>query len=317
MRVEQISPAASALFFRYAKQYADIYAWPEWVSSYGSSIRFFLIKNEKDTVLGGWVAFEKKKWGLKMLITPPFASHCGLFLVHSKDSVFGVQSDKKKVLEAMCTFLQASSYHYIKLDLPVSFDDIQPAIWKGMSYSVKYTYRLDLKRSKEDLWNNLHPNIRRKIEQTHEDGDYAVSHIKEDRNRVRDLFTAALKRTGGKWDDELLGSILSSEALQFSTLYLQKDLVAAALHAGNGTTAFYLFGSNDREKSGTKGGARVIWESILLAKEQGYQVYDFEGSMIEGVEYFFRSFGGTITPTFVLKTGRGLWPRLLSYYFKS
>ena len=39
--------------------------------------------------------------------------------------------------------------------------------------------------------------------------------------------------------------------------------------------------------------------------------FDFEGSMLEGVEGFFRSFGGVQTPYFRLSKGYiGLWGRL-------
>lgn len=314
MRIEKLAKNEYALFFELAKSNADVYALEDWASAYGDAVSLFFLKNEKEETVGGFIGFEKNKYGFKMLITPPFASNCALFLVKLKSTNFEIISQRKKAIDALANFIKEKKYHYIKLDLPAEFNDVQPAIWKSLRYEVKYTYRLDLTKSEGELKSNLHSNIQRKIEQTLESSEFELSQNK-DEEKVYRLFTGALHRNGGKWNETILRFILKSSLLHYTLLYKGKDLASAALHAGNGKTAFYLFGSNDRELSGTKGGARVLWESICAAKKQGFEVYDFEGSMIEGVEYFFRSFGGEIVPTFVLKGGRGLWPRLMQFYF--
>jgi hypothetical protein len=43
----------------------------------------------------------------------------------------------------------------------------------------------------------------------------------------------------------------------------------------------------------------LFWNAIKLASEKGL-AFNFEGSMIPGVERFFRSFGGGLTPVFYI-----------------
>ena len=55
----------------------------------------------------------------------------------------------------------------------------------------------------------------------------------------------------------------------------------------------------------------LIWELIKYLSDKTVS-YDFEGSMDEGIEYFYRSFGGEQTPFFqVVKYRNRLYELLL------
>ena len=44
-----------------------------------------------------------------------------------------------------------------------------------------------------------------------------------------------------------------------------------------------------------------MWEAIKFTKEElGLNQFDFEGSMIQPVEQFFRKFGGKLTPYYTV-----------------
>ena len=43
----------------------------------------------------------------------------------------------------------------------------------------------------------------------------------------------------------------------------------------------------------------ILWEGIQFAAAHS-KVFDFEGSMVEGIENFFRQFGGVCTPYYVV-----------------
>jgi hypothetical protein len=42
----------------------------------------------------------------------------------------------------------------------------------------------------------------------------------------------------------------------------------------------------------------AMFACIRHARDLGLEVYDFEGSMVPGIEQYFRSFGGTLTPLY-------------------
>lgn len=74
------------------------------------------------------------------------------------------------------------------------------------------------------------------------------------------------------------------------------------LHAGayivrSGNTAYYLMGGGDPELRNSGATSLVLWEAIRRQPET-IKVFDFEGSMIEPIERFFRAFGAVQTPYF-------------------
>jgi hypothetical protein len=59
-------------------------------------------------------------------------------------------------------------------------------------------------------------------------------------------------------------------------------------------------GGGDPHLRTSGAGSLVLWEAIKFAATVSEQ-FDFEGSMIEPVERFFRAFGGTPTPYFSIQ----------------
>jgi hypothetical protein len=57
---------------------------------------------------------------------------------------------------------------------------------------------------------------------------------------------------------------------------------------------YYLIGASDPEFRNSGANSLLIWEGIKHASQVS-QIFDFEGSMVESIENFFRGFGGTPT----------------------
>ena len=72
-------------------------------------------------------------------------------------------------------------------------------------------------------------------------------------------------------------------------------LAASFLVWDNSSTYYIISGYNESRKLG--GSNLLMWESILYGSKKA-PVFDFEGSMNQGIESFFRSFGGQQTPYF-------------------
>jgi lipid II:glycine glycyltransferase (peptidoglycan interpeptide bridge formation enzyme) len=60
----------------------------------------------------------------------------------------------------------------------------------------------------------------------------------------------------------------------------------------------------------------LLWHSMREAKRRGNTQYDLEGSMDEGVERFFRNFGGDRALYIVLLKNRSLLWQLKKLVFK-
>ena len=86
-------------------------------------------------------------------------------------------------------------------------------------------------------------------------------------------------------------------------IFLTRDK-AGDIHAGayivwDNKSAYYLMGGGDPLKRKSGAHSLVIWEAIRFASGVAH-VFDFEGSMIEPVERFFRAFGAKPCPYFAI-----------------
>ena len=63
---------------------------------------------------------------------------------------------------------------------------------------------------------------------------------------------------------------------------------------------YYLIGASDSDFRNSGAQSLVIWEGIQFAAQKS-RVFDFEGSMIEGIENFFRQFNSVCTPYYLVR----------------
>ena len=61
-------------------------------------------------------------------------------------------------------------------------------------------------------------------------------------------------------------------------------------------TSYLILNGIDIDNNIRGANALMIHESIKLLKSEGVEIFDFEGSMLPGVEQFYRRFGGKLVP---------------------
>lgn len=291
----------------------EVYSSLLWSKAYTNGLKKFLIVNDNDSPIGGFVLYEKIKWGVKIWITPPFASHCGWFAKGEKTSQSGKLSETKKIAQAISDFLKQSRVHFYKIELPPQFEDAQPFIWNEQEVSIRYTYVINIAQAWENVVQNFDAKLRNKWNKL-ATSDFSISFEKNTENAYQ-LFTGALQRNGAKWDEYIVKHLMDSPLMHHVHVYENNQPVATALFAGQGNKCYYLFGAADKER-GTAAGPIALVSAMQRAKEMGFAFFDLEGSMIPEVESYFRQFGGEHQSLFTIKGGRGLWPRLLKTYLK-
>jgi len=70
--------------------------------------------------------------------------------------------------------------------------------------------------------------------------------------------------------------------------------------ANDGKTVYYLMGAGDPDLRKSGASSLLVWKGIEWASAAGMP-FDFEGSMVEPIERFFRAFGAVQTPYFNIK----------------
>ena len=81
------------------------------------------------------------------------------------------------------------------------------------------------------------------------------------------------------------------------------NLHAAAFVVWQNSSAYYIAGGGDPALRSSGAQSLVLWEAIKHVS-QYTDTFDFEGSMLPGVERFFREFGAMQTPYFTISRGQ-------------
>jgi lipid II:glycine glycyltransferase (peptidoglycan interpeptide bridge formation enzyme) len=272
--------------------------WLDVVCTEGWSVVVTYNKNKE--IEAALVFAIRQKWGLTTLSEPLLSPFCGVWFRQTK---FKKQHEaityRKKQLEQLIP--QLPSAHRYSFRLNTALTDWQPFYWAGWQQETRYTYRLaieDLTQVSANFNDNTKRNIQKSAKRfTIESSDdfdtfLKINDLTYQRQNIKQPIPLAI------WQS--VGNVLSEK--QRRRLFFAKNRgggVEAAIYVVfDDTTAYYLAGGATEE--GRSNGALfgLMNHAIQEAAAQGCTIFDFEGSMLRGVEPFFRGFGGELTPYF-------------------
>ena len=187
-----------------------------------------------------------------------------------------------------------------------------PFHWAGYRLEVRYTYRLEGLGSEEALWQGLNGNIRREIRKARKRVE-----VRDDLglDRFYDVYAKTFARQGLELPDPFATTRAPRRRLRAARR--ADDAVRArrrrAVHAvptscGTAAPPTTCSGGGDPELRTSGASSLLMWEAIMRARAVS-DVFDFEGSMLQPVERFFRAFGGRQTPVPVREPDEPRGPR--------
>jgi lipid II:glycine glycyltransferase (peptidoglycan interpeptide bridge formation enzyme) len=118
------------------------------------------------------------------------------------------------------------------------------------------------------------------------------------------FFTQALEKVGANIYEAPLKRIFQNfegqtGAFSLST-YRGEELLGVVYCIYDQTSCYYLLGGISRVTGINGINNLLVLRCIEQAKQLGCTVFDFEGSMLKGVEKFFRGFGPDLHPYFTV-----------------
>jgi hypothetical protein len=191
-----------------------------------------------------------------------------------------------------------------------------PFYWRGFQQSTRYTYRFEDTANLEAVWQETTESVRTDIKKARKILKVEACH---DFQSVIDLHKKTWQRQGRAFaqsDAEMMAlhdACLRHECCQ---TFIARDTGgrphAAAYFIWDKSAVYYYTSGADPALRNSGAGALLVWQGIELASKLGLS-FDFEGSMHEPIERFFRSFGGCQVPYFVLsKTSSSPLPAVIS-----
>jgi hypothetical protein len=189
-----------------------------------------------------------------------------------------------------------------------------PFYWAGFSGTTRYTYRIEDLTDLDAVWSGFLPNIRTDIRKSSRQVEVRSGLPVEG---LWPLIAETFTRQGAAppYCPALLQRLDAActgrdAGRAFFAVDAHERTHAAIYVVWDTRTAYYLIGARKDEFAHAGATSLLLWEAIKFASAVT-RVFDFEGSMIEPVERFFRAFGAQQVPYFqVWKARRRVMPLL-------
>lgn len=304
MKILKLKDKDKNVFNELAFSYGTIFNSIEWANIFGEKVQLygFYNDNDNDILIGGFILYKEKRYGISIYRNPPFTPVIGPFLKIDAQNYTTIMDTWKYALSLMAEFINNLPYSIISISLNINIIDTQPFIWEKFKVVPRYTYILDLSIPVNDIWKRMSTDRRKNIRKGLKDGlkvkqtyDYKI---------VKSLVLNTFSRQQNEMNEYYLDNILFKFATNnnsYAFLTLDNDNpIACSFNIYDKNTAFYLLGGYDYKNKHHGAGTMAMWEAINHAKNIGLKYFDFEGSMIPQIERYFRGFGGTLTPYYTL-----------------
>jgi len=239
--------------------------------------------------------------GFSYLIMPPLTQTLGPWLRPSTAKYANVLAEQKDLLTELIQGLPP--FDYFEQNFHYSISNWLPFYWQGYQQTTKYTYVLEDIKDEQKVWNGMSPNIKTDIKKAAERFNLQVRTDLgiEDFWEINEL---SFKRQGKSFPYSYEVVRRLDEACQrhnarkiFFAVDPLERIHAAVYLVWDEQAAYYLMGGSDPALRSSGANSFLIWETIRFAATVT-SCFDFEGSMMEPVERFFRAFGARQKPYF-------------------
>ncbi|WP_373073590.1 GNAT family N-acetyltransferase [Sulfurimonas sp.] len=243
----------------------------------------------------------KKKAIFNMIVMPKLTQTLGVYIKYPKGQKYYKRLSWEK--DMMTKIIkQLPEFDYFTQNFNTSITNWLPFYWNGFEQTTKYTYRIE-NIELDELDNKFETDIRRRRKKALQLGVEVVE--SDDIETFYELNTMTFKRKGIEipYSFELVKKIFESCKKHNSVkMYFAKydnQIIAVNFLVYDNNTVYYLMGGIDDTKKDLGGMDLILFDSIKYALENN-KAFDFEGSMIENIEKYFRSFGAVQTPFFTI-----------------
>ncbi len=261
-----------------------------------------------------WPYYTRRKYGMAHVSMPPLTPYQGPWykILWPKNNY-----DKLEIEKSILTSLadQLPKALFTVVNCHPSFSNWQPLYWKGFRQQTRYTSRIQ-KGDEQEVFQHIHPKQRNNILQAQQTLSLSITHdielmysLIEASFQAQHIRTPYAKEFFLRYDKALL----DKSCRTIYVAYDEKNNPVAGIYIVHDKLWSYNIATGRRQNAHRGAVAMLISKAIQDALAQG-RGFDFEGSMIEGVEHFFRTFGGEQTPFFTLRSFKNRSIAALMHY---
>lgn len=275
-----------------------------------------IAKNKDHKITGVLPYYRFKKKTLDVIGMPFLTPFMGIHLIYPDKQKLNTRYDfEKETMDQLIAQLPSTTYLQQKFFPSLTYG--LPFYWKGFRLDWRYTYYLSLMQEEATVWEQLEGSARTQLQKTLK----LVSIEKSNDTKVMyDLVCKTFQRQNKSMPysmdqfQRLYHAVQTNNAgeIYLARLKTNQTPVAGMFMAKDHNTVYNLVLGRDHtlDPGGSIHG--ILWTCIQehLGK---YETFDFEGSMLEGPERMFRSFGSQRIPVLqVTKYKNRIWKAMMA-----
>ncbi len=267
----------------------------------GSEAWDVALVEQEDVIVAAMPYALRRRYGFSVIGQPPLTQTLGPWMRPDGPKPARYAASDKKIMSELIGQLPA--FDLFRQNWHHSRGNWLPFYWKGFQQTTRYTYVQEELGDEARLWSGLQDNIRSDIKK-------ATSRFKlqvvdtlpvDDFIRLNRLTFARQQLALPYSDDYVrrLDAACEAHGCRKCLIAVDPD---GRQHAGayivwDENSAYYLMGGGDPELRNSGATSLCLWEAIRFSAGVT-RCFDFEGSMLESVEKFFRAFGARQQPYF-------------------
>lgn len=245
--------------------------------------------------------FNRNRFGFTFISQPALTQTLGPWLRTSETKGAKRLSMEKDWMNELMDRLP--KFHHYSQSWNITQTNWLPFFWRGFKQTTRYTYLIAELNDEKKVWTGIQSNIKTDIKKASSRFNIQVRSDLGIEDFIK-LNRLVFKRQGisPPYSDEYVRRIDQACATRGARRIFIAEDDQGRHHSGvyivwDANSAYYLMGGGDPALRNSGATSLCMWEAIKFAATVTKR-FDFEGSMIEPVERFFRSFGAIQTPYF-------------------
>jgi hypothetical protein len=258
-----------------------------------------LVKKDKN-IIAVFPFFKAKKHGFNFIVQPKLTQFSGPWIKYPDNMKYNSKlSYEKKIFNEIIEKLP--DFDLMDINFHYSIENWLPFYWKGYKQSTRYTYLIEDLTNLDEVYSNFQSNIKSDIKKA----EKVVTITPTDNlQKFYELNSSTFKRQGidMSYSYEYLRRMdnihKANDSRRITFAVDEKGNVHSAIYVvWDKNSAYYLMSGSDPEFRSSGATSLLLWEAIQFASTV-VNKFDFEGSMIEPIEKFFKGFGAVQKPYF-------------------
>lgn len=227
---------------------------------------------------------------------PTLTQTCGIWIRGKEQSLNDTLSREKKIIDELLE--QLPKYKGFKVAFDVSRNYFLPFLWKGFRVSPRVSYRINDLSNMERVYANFSKTVKKNIKSAQKKVKIVTD---SNADVLLDVMDKTFAAQGRKYpiSKEKIRKIVNEcdrrgNGIMYTAIDEQENVHACSYFVFDERVFYYLIAGSDSQYRSSGAQTLILWEAIQYAAKVS-KIFDFEGSVVEGIETFFRRFGGEPT----------------------